>query len=66
MRELAYTARDFGAAEADKLGLLSRVVEGGRDEVVAAALELAKVIAKKSPYAVMSTKRILTHSRDHS
>ncbi|KAF5356454.1 hypothetical protein D9758_009512 [Tetrapyrgos nigripes] len=66
VRELAYTADWFSAAEAERLGLVSRVVEGGRDEVVAAALELAKKIADKSPVAITGTKRLITHARDHS
>jgi delta(3,5)-delta(2,4)-dienoyl-CoA isomerase len=65
-RELAYTARAFSSDEAEKLGLVSRVVEGGRDAVVAAALQLAKDIASKSPVAVTGTKRLLLHARDHS
>jgi len=65
-RELAYTARTFSAAEADKLGLVSKVVDGGREGVVKAALELAKSIATKSPVAIAGTKRLLIHSRDHS
>lgn len=66
LRELAYTARNFTAVEAEKLGLVSRVVQGGRDEVVQAALELAKTIVKKSPIAVSGTKRLVSHARDHS
>ncbi|KAJ7453259.1 Delta2-dienoyl-CoA-isomerase [Mycena galericulata] len=66
MRELAYTSRLFSASEAERLGLVSTVVPGGREEVIAAALKLAGVIANKSPIAVSGTKRILTHSRDHS
>jgi len=65
-RELAYTAQPFSAIEAEKLGLVSKVVDGGRQEVVKAALDLAKCIAQKSPIAVAGTKRILIHSRDHS
>ncbi|KAF5356369.1 hypothetical protein D9758_009520 [Tetrapyrgos nigripes] len=65
-RELAYTAEWFSAAEAERLGFVSRVVEGGKDEVLAAALELAKKIADKSPVAITGTKRLLTHARDHS
>ncbi|KAF9232071.1 Delta2-dienoyl-CoA-isomerase [Melanogaster broomeanus] len=57
------------AVEAEKLGLVSRVVEGppGRDReaVVDAALDLAKDIASKSPVAVRGTKQLLLHSRDH-
>ncbi|KAF8154951.1 Delta2-dienoyl-CoA-isomerase [Crassisporium funariophilum] len=66
IRELTYTARPFSAAVAEKAGLVSRVVEGGRDEVVKAALELAKFIASKSPVAVSSSKHLITHSRDHN
>ncbi|KAF5374491.1 hypothetical protein D9615_009055 [Tricholomella constricta] len=66
VRELTYTARYFSAAEAEKLGLVSKVVDGGRDAVVAAALELGKVIASKSPVAVASAKHLITHARDHS
>ncbi|KAG2338724.1 ClpP/crotonase [Suillus weaverae] len=65
-RELAYTARTFSSDEAEKLGLVSRVVQGGRDVVVAAALQLAKDIASKSPVAVTGTKHLLLHARDHS
>ena len=65
VRELTYTARPFLASEAEKLGLVSKVVQGGRDEVVKSALELAKLIATKSPIAVSSSKHLLTHSRDH-
>jgi len=66
VRELTYTGRFFSAAEAEKLGLVSKVVEGGHDAVVAAALELGKVIASKSPVAVAGSKHLITHARDHS
>ena len=33
-RKHAYTARTLTAAEAGKLGLLSKVIDGGRDQVV--------------------------------
>ncbi|KAF7798218.1 hypothetical protein EIP86_009435 [Pleurotus ostreatoroseus] len=66
VHELAYTAREFGADEATRMGLVSRVVPGGRDEVLAAALETAGVIARKSPIAVVGTKRVLLHARDHT
>ncbi|KAH9947066.1 ClpP/crotonase-like domain-containing protein [Amylocystis lapponica] len=66
VHELAYTARSFSAEEAEKMGLVSKVVHGGRDEVVRAALETAKAIAAKSPIAVVGTKHLLLHSRDHT
>ncbi|KAG6333420.1 hypothetical protein ID866_5670 [Astraeus odoratus] len=64
--ELVYTARTFSAEEALELGIVSRVVKGGRDEVVREALQLAEEIARKSPVAVTGTKRLLMHARDHS
>lgn len=66
IRELTYTARTFSASEALSIGLISKVVKGGREEVVQDALELAKVIAGKSPVAVSSAKHLITHSRDHT
>ncbi|KAG6844649.1 hypothetical protein H0H87_005100 [Tephrocybe sp. NHM501043] len=66
VRELTYTGRFFSATEAQNLGLVSRVVDGGHTAVVDAALELAKTIAEKSPVAVTSAKQLLSHARDHS
>ena len=66
VNELAFTARNFSATEAERCGLVSRVVPGGRDEVLAAALETARLIAEKSPVAVLGTKRLLLHARDHT
>ncbi|KAL4244603.1 ClpP/crotonase-like domain superfamily protein [Abortiporus biennis] len=66
MHGLAYTTRKFSAQEAKKMGLLSRVVQGGRDKVVKAALDTAKVIAAKSPIVVIGTKMVLQHARDHT
>ena len=37
-RELCYTAREFNAAEAREIGFLSKVVQGGREEVVGKSL----------------------------
>ncbi|KAI9437304.1 ClpP/crotonase [Lactarius indigo] len=64
--ELALTGRVFGAQDALGLGLVSRVVPGSRDEVVRAALELAREIARKSPVAVVGVKRFISHALDHS
>ena len=66
LNELVYTARNFSAAEAEKLGLVSRVLEGGRDEVLAAALQTAQLIAEKSPIAVLGSKHLLLHAREHT
>ncbi|KAI8825567.1 ClpP/crotonase-like domain-containing protein [Fimicolochytrium jonesii] len=65
VREIAYTARNFDAAEAERMGL-ARVVEGGPDRLMAEAVKLATLIASKSPIAVLGTKEVLNYSRDHT
>ncbi|KAK4684337.1 hypothetical protein P7C73_g5842, partial [Tremellales sp. Uapishka_1] len=65
-RELALSGRRFDAKEALEIGFVSEVVEGGRKEVVEKALGLAKEIASKSPVAVVGTKHLLNHARDHT
>ncbi|KAE9386264.1 hypothetical protein BT96DRAFT_928307 [Gymnopus androsaceus JB14] len=40
-----------------EIGFVSKVVEGGREEVV---------IAEKTPIGVLSAKRLLNHARDHT
>ncbi|KAK0495445.1 Delta2-dienoyl-CoA-isomerase, partial [Armillaria luteobubalina] len=66
VREFCYTSQTFSATVAEKMGLLSSVIEGGREDIVGAALELAKVIAAKSPVAVAGTKHIISHALDNS
>ncbi|WVO18569.1 hypothetical protein L204_106288 [Cryptococcus depauperatus] len=66
VRELALMGRPFSAVEAEELGFVSEVVQGGREQVIARAIEKARVIASKSPVAVIGTKHILNHARDHS
>jgi len=48
------------------VGFVSSVVEGSRAEVVNRGLEMAAVLAGKSPVAVQGTKEVLNFSRDHS
>lgn len=52
--ELALTCRRIGAAEADRLGLATQVVEG--DAVVSVAAELATLIASRRPDSIRYTK----------
>ncbi|KZT08840.1 ClpP/crotonase [Laetiporus sulphureus 93-53] len=66
VHELAYTARNFSAVDAEKMGLVSQVVQGSREEVVRSAVKLATAIAGKSPIAVLGTKHLLLHARDHT
>jgi len=62
LRELTFTGRRMAADEAARYGLVNRV-EADRGAAHAAALELARNIAAKSPLAVTGAKRSLNHSR---
>jgi enoyl-CoA hydratase/carnithine racemase len=56
-RDLLFTGRQIGAAEAFRLGLLDRLV--APDEVLPTAIELATAIAGNAPLAVRAVKRAL-------
>ena len=60
--ELMLTARMVGAEEAERIGLVSRVVPDG--EVVDAALETAELIASHSPFGVWMTKEVMWANLD--
>lgn len=62
-RELAFTGRDIDAAEALRMGLVTRVLPG-RDEALAAALETARQIAANAPLTVRGAKAILNARLD--
>ena len=64
-RELAYTGREFDAAEARELGLVNRVYPD-REALLAGVEEIAAQIAAKSPLSIRGTKEMLLHTRDHS
>ena len=57
--ELAYSAKDFDAAHAERIGLVNRVAGPNAESVLAAAYELANEIAANSPLAVQGTKSVL-------
>ncbi|OIW28980.1 delta-delta-dienoyl-CoA isomerase, partial [Coniochaeta ligniaria NRRL 30616] len=65
VKEVALTAREFGAEEARSVGFVSRVAEN-KDEAIKEAIQLAGLIASKSPVAVQGTKELLNHAKDHS
>jgi enoyl-CoA hydratase/carnithine racemase len=57
LRELTYTGRIFSAQEALSYGLATRIADDPR----AAAFELAREIAAKSPDAIRAAKRMLNN-----
>ncbi|KAI8992652.1 ClpP/crotonase-like domain-containing protein [Pilobolus umbonatus] len=65
VRELCFTGRPLFADEALSCGLVNKVLDT-QEQVLAEALKLARVIASKSPVAVLGTKHLLNYSRDHS
>lgn len=62
LRELVYTAREFGAEEALRHGFVTRIA----DDPHRAAIDLARAIAAKSPAAIRAAKRLcnLAHDAD--
>jgi enoyl-CoA hydratase/carnithine racemase len=54
-KELTYTGRMVSGTEAKELGLATHVSENPRED----ALELAREIASKNPYAIRGAKRLL-------
>lgn len=64
-RELAYSSRNLGAAEALACGFVNKVYET-QEEMLDAVRALATDIARHSPMAVHGTKKMLNYSRDHS
>jgi enoyl-CoA hydratase len=63
-RELALTGRDFTAAEALQMGLLTRICED-RKALYVEAKALASQIAECPPLTVQGVKDVILFSRDH-
>lgn len=57
--EMVLTGRTITANEADKWGMISRVVGEGEGEVVKEAIAMAKEIAGKSQIAVHAAKEVV-------
>ncbi|TXT58409.1 MAG: 3-hydroxypropionyl-coenzyme A dehydratase [Promethearchaeota archaeon] len=62
--EILYTGRFIEAEEAEKIGLVSKVIEGGEDELLEASLEIATEMIHKSPLGLRMTKQAINLSMD--
>jgi enoyl-CoA hydratase len=62
-RELALSGRDFGAAEAYAMGLITRVCDG-RTQLYNEADTLARQVADNPPLTVQGVKDVINYSRD--
>ncbi|XP_022106988.1 delta(3,5)-Delta(2,4)-dienoyl-CoA isomerase, mitochondrial-like isoform X2 [Acanthaster planci] len=65
LREIIYTARKFSSDEAREKGFVSGVFET-REAMLEGALDIATLIASRSPIAVRTSKASVLFSRDHS
>jgi len=65
VHELAYTGRRLPAQRALALGLVNEIF-ATQDEMIAAALQMAKEIAEKPPVAIWGSKQAIHYARDHS
>ncbi|EEH45059.1 uncharacterized protein PADG_01209 [Paracoccidioides brasiliensis Pb18] len=64
--ELILTGRNFSGKEAGEWGLAAKVIDGGKDELVAAAVETASTIASYSRVAVVAAKEVVNKSQELS
>ena len=64
VKDVALSARVFGAEEAFRVGFVSQVLET-KEKAIQAGLKMAELLATKSPVAVQGTKELLNHARDH-
>ncbi|MCW2785489.1 MAG: enoyl-CoA hydratase [Marmoricola sp.] len=62
--ELAFTGRMVDATEAERIGLVNRVVPA--DRLIAEAVELAQAVARNSPQGVRMSKRALLSNAEVS
>lgn len=65
VRELAYTGRRLLAEEAHEHHLVNQVYDD-KNAMMADVMQIAEMIASKSPLSVRGTKQVLNFSRDHS
>jgi enoyl-CoA hydratase len=65
VKELAYTGRNFGAAEAQQLGFVNQVFDD-QESLLDAVMKIAQQIAMNSPLAVSGTKTMINYAAEHT
>lgn len=65
IRELAYTGRNWSAAEALSSGFVNQVFDS-QQEMIEQVMKIARRMANHSPMAVAGCKEMINYSRDHS
>jgi enoyl-CoA hydratase len=60
--ELIFTARRFGAEEAERIGLVSEVVDD--EQLMARAQEMADILLSHSPFGLEMTKQVFRANQD--
>lgn len=65
VKDVAMSARVFGADEAYRVGFVSQV-EATKEKAIEAAMKKAALLVSKSPIAVTGSKELLNHARDHN
>ncbi len=63
--ELAFTGRKLSAEEALKIGYVNAVYTS-KEEMIESVMNIAAVIASKSPLSIRGSKEMLKYARDHS
>ena len=65
VKELAYTGRNFGAAEAQQLGFVNQVFDD-QESMLEAVMKIAQQITMNSPLAVSGTKTMINYAIEHT
>lgn len=62
--DLILTGKNFSGKEAGEWGVAAKVIDGGKDELLAAAIETAGTIASYSRLAVVAGKEVVNKSQE--
>jgi len=62
--EILYTGRFIDAEEAEKIGLVIKVVDGDKDKLLSEAIKIAENLLAKSPLGLRMTKEAINISLD--